>query len=275
MRSTRRLGTWVLTGLILAGSAVGRAQEPGQTEGRDTAARTQAKARASGRRGGPLSRAHQYMGRPIADVMSYLGADWLFRAEREFEEQPEKMLDSLEIKPGMTVADVGAGAGYNTLRLARRVGPKGKVLATDLQPEMLAMLQKNVKLAGVADVVQPIQCTQTDPKLPEGAVDLIMMVDVYHECTNPDAALEAWKRALKPGGRIVFVEYRAEDPTVPIKPEHKMTLKQVRKEVEPHGLTFQESKEFLPWQHIIIFEKPKLKAEQAESKTAEDENTSK
>ena len=207
-------------------------------------------ARPARRQAGPRT----YMGRPIADVMSYLGADWLFRPEREQEEEPEAMLDALGIQPGWTVADIGAGAGYTSLRLARRVGPKGTVLATDLQPQMLQMLRTNTRTAGVTNI-QPILCTPTDPKLPEAKVDLALMVDVYHEMSSPDASLKGIRRALRPGGKLVLVEFRAEDPDVPIKPEHKMTVAQARKEVEPKGFTFKEAKEFLPWQHVIVFEK--------------------
>jgi ubiquinone/menaquinone biosynthesis C-methylase UbiE len=166
------------------------------------------------------------------------------------------MLDALKIPRGAVVADVGAGVGYTSLRIARRVGTKGTVLATDLQPEMLRMLSHNMRAAGVANV-KPILCTPTDPKLPEGKLDLALMVDVYHECSAPAATLQGLRKALKPGGRLVLVEFRAEDPEVPIRPEHKMTLRQVRREVEPQGFLFKESLEFLPWQHIIIFEKPK------------------
>jgi ubiquinone/menaquinone biosynthesis C-methylase UbiE len=201
----------------------------------------------------------EYMGRRIAEVMSYLGgADWLVRETREQEEQPERMLDALKIPRGAVVADVGSGVGYTSLRIARRVGVEGTVLATDLQPEMLRMLAHNLRAAGVANV-KPILCTPTDPKLPEGKVDLALMVDVYHECSAPAATLQGLRKALKPGGRLVLVEFRAEDPEVPIKPEHKMTLRQVRREVEPQGFVFKESLEFLPWQHVIIFEKPKDK----------------
>jgi ubiquinone/menaquinone biosynthesis C-methylase UbiE len=199
-----------------------------------------------------------YMGRRVADVMSYQGADWLVRAEREQEEHPEQMLDSLKIPEGATVADVGAGVGYTSLRLARRVGPKGTVFATDLQPQMLKMLTANAREAG-AENIKPILCTPVDPKLPEGKVDLILMVDVYHECSDPVATLKGLRAALKPGGRLVLVEFRGEDPDVPIKPEHKMTLPQVRRELEPQGFTFKDSLEFLPWQHVIIFEKPAQK----------------
>jgi ubiquinone/menaquinone biosynthesis C-methylase UbiE len=165
------------------------------------------------------------------------------------------MLNALKIKPGSTVADIGAGVGYTSLRMARRVGPKGTVLATDLQPEMLEMLQENARQARVKNV-RPILATATDTKLPEGAVDLALMVDVYHECSDPKATLQGLRKALKPGGRLVLVEFRGEDPEVPIKPEHKMTVAQVRREIEPQGFVFKETFEFLPWQHIIVFEKP-------------------
>lgn len=201
-----------------------------------------------------------YMDRRVADVMSYQGAEWLVRDSREQEEHPEQMLDALKIAKGATVADVGAGVGYTSMRLARRVGPLGIVYASDLQPEMLKRLVANAKEDG-AENVKPILCTATEPKLPAGKIDLILMVDVYHECSEPVATLKGLRKALKPGGRLVLVEFRAEDPDVPIKPEHKMSLKQVRRELEPYGFTFKESLEFLPWQHIIIFEKPKDDAE--------------
>ena len=197
-----------------------------------------------------------YKGRQIADVMSYVHADWLIRETREQEEQPEAMIDALKIAKGATVADVGAGVGYTSLRLAKRVGPEGTVYATDLQPQMLEMLRDNAKAAGVT-TIKPVRCTPTDPKLPAGKVDLILMVDVYHECSDPEATLKGLHAALKPGGRLVLVEFRGEDPEVPIKPEHKMTLEQARLEVEPQGFAFKESLEFLPWQHVIIFEKRK------------------
>jgi precorrin-6B methylase 2 len=195
-----------------------------------------------------------YMGRAIADVMTFHGADWLVRDTRDAEEQPDKMLDALKIQPGMTVADVGAGVGYTSVKMARRVGPKGTVLATDVQPEMLRMLDANAKDLGIKNI-RPVLCTPTDAKLPENAVDLILMVDVYHECSDPEATLKGLRKALKPNGRLVLVEFRAEDPEVPIKPEHKMSVAQVRKELEANGFVFKESLEFLPWQHVIILEK--------------------
>jgi ubiquinone/menaquinone biosynthesis C-methylase UbiE len=238
------------TFLVLGALVWGAPQDPPAAQPQDTA-----KSKPKPKRRPHRDSGKTYMGRPIADVMSYLGADWLVRASREEEEQPDAMLDALKIEPGSTVADVGAGVGYTSLKLARRVGPEGVVLATDLQPQMVQMLKANIKQAGVTNV-KPILCTLDDPKLPEGKLDLILLVDVYHECADPPAVLKSWRTALKPGGRLVLVEFRGEDPDVPIKPEHKMTLAQVRKEIEPQGFVFKESLEFLPWQHIIIFEKP-------------------
>jgi ubiquinone/menaquinone biosynthesis C-methylase UbiE len=256
-----------LVAALVAGTRAAQEPAPARPQGGTTSPRTgkddpakapakpkakaKAKAKARDRRDPP----GVYMGRPIADVMSWEGADWLFRETRIDEEQPEKMLNALRIPRGATVADVGAGAGYHSIRLARKVGPKGIVYATDVQPEMLRMLRDNARGARVTNI-KPIRCTQAETGLPEGAVDLILMVDVYHECSDPEAILQGLLAALKPRGRLVLVEFRGEDPDVPIKPEHKMTLEQVRREVEPQGFTFKDSLEFLPWQHVIIFEKP-------------------
>ena len=192
-----------------------------------------------------------YKGREIAPPLSYLGADWLERDERERLEQPEKVLDVLKIAPGSTVADIGAGIGYYSLRLAKRVGPQGHVLATDIQPEMLARLRVNMQKADIHNI-DPVLCTPTDAKLPHGKIDLALMVDVYHELANPEETMAQVRRALKPDGRLVLIEYRGEDPTVPIKPEHKMTLKQIREELEPMGFRVQETFDFLPRQHVIV-----------------------
>lgn len=197
-----------------------------------------------------------FMGRAIAPVMSYLGADWLLRETRDQEEQPENMLDALELKPGDVVADVGAGVGFTSVRMARRVGPTGKVYATDIQPQMIRMLKANIKAMKLEKIITPVQCTATETRLPDGEIDLVIMVDVYHECSEPVKTLEGIKKSLKPGGRLVLIEFRAEDPDVPIRPEHKMTLAQARKEVEAQGFTFLKNDPRLPWQHIIIFQKP-------------------
>ena len=205
---------------------------------------------------GPSAPPGSYMGRPIADVMSFAGADWLLRETREEEEQPDKMLDALKIAPGSTVADIGAGVGYTSLRLARRVGPEGTVLATDVQPEMLRMLEEQRQGR------RPHQ-RQAHPRHPDrdqGSPTARWTWSSWSTSTtnapDPEAILKGLRKALKPGGRLVLVEFRGEDPDVPIRPEHKMTLKQVRRELEPQGYLFKDSLEFLPWQHIIIFENP-------------------
>jgi ubiquinone/menaquinone biosynthesis C-methylase UbiE len=252
MRTRHFLPTALAIVLFASPALAQQAPDPNQDEPAKTKTTPKSKRPHRPHRDGHRS----YMGRPIADVMSYLGADWLFRPEREEEERPEAMLDALNIQPGWTVADVGAGAGYTSLRLARRVGPKGVVLATDVQPQMLQMLRRNAQMAGIRNI-KPILCTQTDPKLPEEKVDLALMVDVYHEMSNPEASLRGIRKALKPGGKLVLVEFRAEDPEVPIKPEHKMTVAQVKKEIEPQGFRFETVHDFLPWQHIIVFERPK------------------
>ncbi|HXG11581.1 MAG TPA: methyltransferase domain-containing protein [Gemmataceae bacterium] len=195
-----------------------------------------------------------YMGREIALVMGHQAAGWLERPQREREEQPAKLLEVLKLQPGQVVADVGAGSGYLTFRLAEKVGPTGKVLAVDIQPEMLDLIRQRMKARGVTNI-EPIQGTATDPKLPAASVDLILMVDVYHEFSHPWEMTVAMVRALKPGGRMVFVEYRLEDPQVPIKLVHKMSEKQVLKEMAPHPLRHVATVGVLPWQHIIIFEK--------------------
>lgn len=204
-----------------------------------------------------------YMGREIAQVMGHLAAGWLERPEREREEQPRKLMEALKIKNGDVVADLGCGSGYFTFPMAQKVGAKGKVLAVDIQPEMLDIIKKRAKAAKVSNV-EPVLGEEKDPKLPEGEVDLILMVDVYHEFSYPFEMTEAMVKALKPGGRLVFVEYRMEDPRVPIKLVHKMTEKQVIKEMKPHALKWVETVGTLPRQHIIIFEKKKAETEKKE-----------
>jgi ubiquinone/menaquinone biosynthesis C-methylase UbiE len=197
-----------------------------------------------------------YMGREIAQVMSHFGASWLERPEREKEEHTSKLLPPLKMKPGDSVVDMGAGSGYYTFKLADIVGAKGKVFAVDIQPEMLDIIRKRMKEKDVKNI-ELVRGTETDPKLPDNAIDLFLMVDVYHEFSFPYEMTQAMVKSLKPGGRLVFVEFRLEDENVPIKVVHRMAEKQVRKEMEPFGLRFVETQKHLPWQHVIIFEKKK------------------
>lgn len=195
-----------------------------------------------------------YLGREIALVMSHLGANWLERPEREKEEHTSKLLPPLKIKPGDVVADIGAGSGYYTMKLAELVGDKGKVYAVDIQPEMLAIIKNRMKAAKVANI-ETIQNTETELKLPANSTDLILLVDVYHEFSHPYEMTKAMVDALKPGGRMVFVEFRMEDENVPILTVHKMAEKQVIREMEGHGVKHARTLGHLPWQHVIIFEK--------------------
>jgi len=195
-----------------------------------------------------------YMGREIAKVMSYHGAPWLERPERAEEERPERVLAALELKPGMAVADIGAGSGYYSSRMAERVGPNGTVYAVDIQPEMIDILKVQMKQRRVTNV-KAILGTETDPRLPAGALDLAIMVDVYHELEYPYEMLAAIVRALKPGGRVAFVEFRANDPNVPIKALHTMTEAQVRKEAAAQAVEWVKTMTDLPWQQIIVFRK--------------------
>ena len=195
---------------------------------------------------------HPVSKRRYAQVMGAAAADWLVRPERVEEEHPDQALDALHLERGSTVADIGAGVGYFTFRMAERVGPAGTVYAEDIQPEMIQMLKENIAARKVANV-RPVLGGYDDPKLPRNSIDLMLLVDVYHEFSEPVKMVDAMREALKPNGRLVLLEYRGEDPRVPIRPEHKMTLKQVRAEIEPQGFRFEDSIETLPWQHLIIF----------------------
>ncbi len=197
---------------------------------------------------------HPVTKREIAPVMGAEGADWLTRPEREAEEHPGVALDEIGIKAGSTVADIGAGNGFYTLLLAQRVGPAGKVYANDIQPEMLKLLDQRVRERGLKNVI-PVLGKEDDPKLPAGSIDVALLVDVYHEFSKPQMMIRKLRDSLKPDGRLVLLEFRAEDPNVPIKPEHKMTVKQVRAEIEPEGFKLIQRSEKLPWQHILIFGK--------------------
>lgn len=195
---------------------------------------------------------HPLTGRHIAPVMGAAGASWLDRSEREREEEPAKALDLMEIHPGMTIADVGAGTGYMTLRIAKRVGPTGRVYANDIQPEMLDKLGDNAHLANL-DNIETVLGSEADPRLPAGKMDLVLMVDVYHELSRPREMLQAIRASLKPDGRLVLVEYKKEDPSIPIRPDHKMSLTDIRIEVEAEGYKLDKVIDTLPRQHIVFF----------------------
>jgi precorrin-6B methylase 2 len=196
-----------------------------------------------------------YMGREIAGVMGWQGASWLEREERELEERGDLLLRELGLKPGMAVADIGAGTGYYARRMAPLVGSSGAVYATDVQPEMLQMLTDSAKKTGLTNI-KPVLAGLQTVNLPDASIDLAIMVDVYHELEFPFEVMQSLVRALKPGGRVVFVEYRAEDPRVPIKALHKMSQAQVRKEAAALALSYERTASTLPWQHVVIFRKP-------------------
>jgi len=196
----------------------------------------------------------EYLGRVIAQTMHWKGAEWLMRRMRESEEAGTRMHDELHLKPGMTVCDMGCGNGYHTIPLAEKVGEQGKVYAVDLQPEMIEMLKANLDRKGIKNVV-PIQGRVDDPQLPPGSCDLILLVDVYHEFSHPVAMLTAMRAALKPGGRLALVEFRSEDASVPIKPEHKMSKAQINREMTANGLVLVREYDGLPWQHLMFFGK--------------------
>ena len=197
-----------------------------------------------------------YFGREIAQVMGHQGAGWLERPEREEEERTDLLVEALELRPGQAVADVGAGSGYFSWRMARKVGKDGTVFAVEIQQLFLDLLMANMRRRQVDGIVRPVLGTVQDPQLPEASCDLILLVDVYHEFDHPYEMARAMVRSLKPGGRLVLVEYRGEDPAVPIKPLHKMTAAQVRKEMAPHPVAFERAIDVLPRQHILVFRKP-------------------
>jgi protein-L-isoaspartate O-methyltransferase len=200
-----------------------------------------------------------YMGREIAHVMGFQAAGWLERPERVKEEEPAKLIEALAVKPGMVIADVGAGSGYHSFLLSPLVGEKGKVIASDIQQQMLDLITAKAKKQRVTNV-ETVKGTAKDPKLPAGGVDLILLVDVYHEFEFPFEMAEKMVDALKPGGRLVFVEFRMEDPKVPIKLVHKMSERQVIKEMGPFAeMEHTKTIGTLPWQHVIVFTKKEAK----------------
>ncbi len=195
-----------------------------------------------------------YMGREIAQVMGHPGAAWLDRPEREEEERPTVLIRNLGLAPSDVVADIGAGTGYISLRIAPLV-PEGRVVAVDIQPEMLDFIRGKQRDSGIRNV-EPVLGAIDDPKLAPASVDLVLMVDVYHEFSHPREMMLGIVAALKPGGRVALVEYRGEDPSVPIKPSHKMTQAQARKEMAAVGLQWIETRDALPWQHLMFFRRP-------------------
>lgn len=195
-----------------------------------------------------------HFGREISSVMGWQGAAWLERPAREHEERTDLLVEALELAPGEVVADIGAGTGYLARRMAVRVAPGGRIYAVDVQPRMVELLRQQVASAGLANV-EPRLGAVDDVGLPAGSVDIAVMVDVYHELEYPFEVLASIIRALKPGGRVVFVEYRAEDPRVPIKPLHRMSEAQIRREASPHPLAWERTLDVLPWQHVVVFRK--------------------
>lgn len=231
------LGAWLLCAAMLAHADAGNATE--------RYSRVPAGADGIGKR---------YMGRDIAGVMGWQGAAWLERGQREREERTDLLVTALQLKPGMVVADIGAGTGYLARRMAPAVMPGGKVLAVDVQPEMVAMLRTAVRQSGL-NQVHPLLGAEDDVLLPASSVDLAILVDVYHELAFPHEVLASIVRALKPGGQLVLVEYRAEDPAVPIKALHKMSEAQIKREAAMHPLVWDRTVATLPWQHLVVFRK--------------------
>ncbi len=200
----------------------------------------------------------EYLGREIAQTMHWKGAEWLMRRVREREEATTLMREQLQVKPGMVVCDLGCGNGYHTLPLAVAVGATGKVYGVDAQPEMITMLRQRIEAKGIQNI-EPILSLFHDPKLPPNTCDMILLVDVYHEFSHPVEMLAGMRAALKPEGLLVLVEYRAEDDSVPIKPEHKMSKAQIHKEMNANGFELKREFDGLPWQHLMFFGKTESK----------------
>ncbi|WP_240788715.1 class I SAM-dependent methyltransferase [Ramlibacter henchirensis] len=193
-----------------------------------------------------------FMGREIAGVMGWQGAAWLEREDRERQERSDLLLRELNLAPGLQVADIGAGTGYHARRIARLVAPGGTVHAVDVQPQMLEQLQARARREGIANIV-PVLASERDSRLAPSSIDLALLVDVYHELEYPVEVMASVVRALRPGGRLVLVEYRGEDPKVPIKTLHKMSEAQVRREMAVHAVVYERTSDVLPWQHIVVF----------------------
>ena len=203
------------------------------------------------RTGDPNGISKWYMGRQIAQVMSHYGIDWLEREEREMEENTSLLLKNLAVKPGMVIADIGAGSGYHSALLSKMVGT-GKVFAVDVEPEMIAYLNERIKQEKLSRIV-PVLSTEQNLSLPENSVDMMLLVDVYHEFSYPYEMALSMLTALKPGGKLVLVEFRSEDSAVPIKTIHKMSEAQAIKEFKAAGFRFDKNIDNLPWQHCLVF----------------------
>jgi len=198
----------------------------------------------------PPAQTH-HKGREIAQTMHYTGAPWLVRESRQREEDCRLLLEALDVQPGQTICDLGCGNGFYTLELARLVGPRGTVYAVDIQPEMLRMLARRAAEEGLTNI-KPVLGTAVDPRVPDGRIDMVLCVDVYHEFSHPEEMLRQLRASLAPQGRLVLAEFRGEDPAVPIKPLHKMTKAQIRAELEPAGFTVVREFDRLPWQHLVF-----------------------
>jgi SAM-dependent methyltransferase len=207
------------------------------------------------RSGHPDGIQKRYCGRQIAQIMGWQGAEWLERPERKTEEGLDQLIDRLQLKPGMKIGDIGAGTGRLSVLMASRVQPDGQVWAVDVQPEMVSYLQARASKLGKSQLIVGLS-SATNPNLPAATLDLAIMVDVYHELEYPREFLQNLMKAVKPGGQIVFVEYRANDKAVPIKPVHTMTIDQVKKEAQDIGLLFERADSSLPWQHVVFFRTP-------------------
>lgn len=206
------------------------------------------------KKGDPNGIAKWYMGRQIAQVMSHWGIDWLERPEREMEENTSLLISNLGLRTGMTIADIGAGSGYHVALMSPKVGKTGKVYAVDVEPEMIRFINERIK-AEKLNNVEPVLGTEQSVKLPESTLDLLLLVDVYHEFSYPYEMARSMLAALKPGGKMVLVEFRAEDPLVPIKEIHKMSQQQAVRELKAAGFKFSKNISNLPWQHCLVFEK--------------------
>ena len=264
--------SWVWAGMVLLGVAACVAQEADtidaketiapsvvETEGKDASKETDANTDKEEQEIPPGRTS--YLGRRIAQTMHYAGAPWLIRESREREEGCSTMLDNLGVKPGMTVCDMGCGNGFYALKLAKLVGEKGRVLGVDIQPEMLTLLKLRAKEAEMLERIQPVLGSVVDPRLPKGKVDLILCADVYHEFSHPERMLKQMRESLSEKGLIVLLEFRAEDPDVPIKRLHKMSKAQVLKEMNANGLKLAKEYDGLPWQHMMFFGRDKSASE--------------